>query len=391
MQNSELKVLIIGSDPRSRGLVVGAMEQVEGLRVVSTATSGSVAMARLNRADVDMVILDMESADNETLDTLSRIHGEFPGTGIVVMGDPDSSGADRTVKALEAGAVDFIAKPTEDPKSLQDFTRQCKVLAGMLRNRMSFQRSRSASVVAEKDVSVKSRVSSTHKGPLKRVPEPRRSSPGLIKKKAHLPPPRIDAVAIGISTGGPNALLTFIPLLKGDLGIPILLVQHMPKHFTGPLAESLNKRSSLSVKEAENDEIVVPNTVYVAPGGRHMVIEREFEGISPGGESRIALNTKPPVNSCRPSADLLFSSVARAYGRHVLAVVMTGMGGDGMRGATDVRKGGGYCISQTEDSCVVYGMPKAVNEAGISNEAVPLDQMARRVMEIVRGEIGESP
>ena len=383
MQNSELKVLIIGSDPRSRGLVVGAMEQVEGLRVVSTATSGSVAMARLNRADVDMVILDMESADNETLDTLSRIHGEFPGTGIVVMGDPDSSGADRTVKALEAGALDFIAKPTEDPKSLQDFTRHCKVLAGMLRNRMSFQRSPSASVVAEKDVSVKSGVR-THKGPLKRVAEPRRSSPHLI-------PPRIDAVAIGISTGGPNALLAFIPLLKGDLGIPIFLVQHMPEHFTGPLAESLNKRSSLSVKEAENDEIVVPNTVYVAPGGRHMVIERDFEGISPGGESRIALNTKPPVNSCRPSADFLFSSVARAYGRHVLAVVMTGMGGDGMRGATDVRKGGGYCISQTEDSCVVYGMPKAVNDAGISNERVPLDQMARRVMGIVRGERGESP
>ena len=384
MQNSELKVLIIGSEPHSRGLVVGAMEQVEGLRVVSTATSGSVAMARLHRTGVDMVILDMESAGNETLDTLSRIHGEFPGTGIVVIGDPDSSGADRTVKALEAGAVDFIAKPTEDPKSLQDFTRQCKVLAGMLRNRMSFQRSRSSSVVVEKDVSVKSRVSSTHKSPLKRVPEPRRSSP-------HLTPPRIDAVAIGISTGGPNALLTFIPLLKGDLGIPIFLVQHMPKHFTGPLAESLNKRSSLSVKEAENDEIVVPNTVYVAPGGRHMVIEREFEGISPGGESRIALSTKPPVNSCRPSADVLFSSVARAYGRHVLVVVMTGMGGDGMRGATDVRKGGGCCISQSEDSCVVYGMPKAVNDAGISNEAVPLDQMARRVMEIVRGERGESP
>ena len=388
MKNSELKVLIIGSEPHSRRLVVAAMEQVEGLRVVSTATSGSVALARLHRSDVDMVVLDMESADNEALDTLSRIHGEFPGTGIVVIGDPDSSGPDRTVKALEAGAIDFIARPTENPKSLQDFTRQCRVLAGMLRNRMSFQRSRSIPVEPRKGSMNKSAVGSKREETRRRLVQPEKSSPRVIKKRTLLAPPRIDAVAIGISTGGPNALLDFIPLLKRGLGIPIFLVQHMPKHFTAPLAESLNKRSVLSVKEAEHDEIIAPDTVYVAPGGLHMVIHRDF---SPGGELRIVLNDNPPVNSCRPSADVLFSSVARAYGRHVLAVVMTGMGGDGMRGAGDVREGGGYCISQSEDTCVVYGMPKAVNDAGISNETVPLDQMALRVMGIVRGERREGP
>lgn len=381
MKNTELKVLIIGSEPHSRRLVVAAIEEVEGLRVVSTATSGSVALARLHRSDVDMVILDMESADNEALDTLSRIRGEFSGIGIVVMGDPDSGGPDRTIKALEAGAVDFIIRPTEDPKRLQDFTRQCKVLAGMLRSRMSFQKSRKISLAARKYPTG----SSTRNAPRRPLIQREKLSPKVVKKRVHLEAPRIDAVAIGISTGGPNALLAFIPLLKGNLGIPIFLVQHMPKHFTAPLAESLNKRSSLSVKEAEHNEIIVPNTVYVAPGGRHMVIERDFEGISPVGESRIVLNDKPAVNSCRPSADVLFSSVACAYGRHVLAVVMTGMGGDGMRGARDVREGGGYCISQTDDTCVVYGMPKAVYDAGLSNETVPLDQMARRVMGLVRG------
>ena len=198
-------------------------------------------------------------------------------------------------------------------------------------------------------------------------------------------------MVIGISTGGPNALLAFIPSLKGDLGVPIFLVQHMPKHFTTPLAESLNKRSSLTVKEAEHNEIILPDTVYIAPGGRHMVVSRNLQDFSPGDGSRIGLNDDPPVNSCRPSADVLFSSVARVYGRHVLAVVMTGMGGDGMQGSRDVRERGGYCISQSDDTCVVYGMPKAVNDAGLSNETVPLDRMAQRVMRLVRGWRGEGP
>ena len=386
MTNTELKVLIIGSKPHSRRLVISAFEQVEGLQVVSTATSGSVALARLHRADVDMVIFDMESADDEALDILARIHGEFPATGLVVMDAPDSRGADRTLKALEAGAMDFIARPTENPQSLQAFVRHSKVLAGMLRSRMSFQKSRHPDG-SLKNSTGKNAVSLNPKDPPPNYIHPEKRSL-LVPKKTYLATPRIDAVAIGISTGGPNALLAFLPLLKDDLGIPVFLVQHMPKHFTAPLAESLNKRSNLSVKEAEHDEDILPNTVYVAPGGRHMVICRDF---SPGGKSRIELNDNPPENSCRPSADVLFSSVARTYGRHVLVVVMTGMGGDGMRGAEDVRKVGGYCISQTEDSCVVYGMPKAVNDAGISNETVSLDQMARRVMEIVRVKRGESP
>jgi two-component system chemotaxis response regulator CheB len=389
MKNTELKVLVIGREPHSRGLVVDTLEEIEGLRVVSTATSGSVAIARLNRSDADMVILDMEIGEDEALDVLSGIHQKFPGTATVAMGDSKSRAPEKMVKALEMGAVDFIEKPTEDPMDLKDFKRQCRVLAGMLQNRMSFRQSQNVSANTHKDSKTPQPSERNHKSSPHRELHPRKGSSTVLARKKEFRSPRIDAVVIGISTGGPNALLAFIPSLKADLGVPVFLVQHMPKQFTATLAESLNKRSSLMVKEAKHDEIILPDTVYVAPGGRHMVVSRKLEEISAGRGARIVLNDDPPVNSCRPSADVLFSSVARAYGRHVLAVVMTGMGNDGMQGTREVVEKGGYCISQSDDTCVVYGMPRAVKEVGLSSESVPLGRMAQRVMRLVRGERGQ--
>ena len=391
MKSNELKVLIIGCEPHSRGVVVTALDEIEGLRVVSTATSGSIAMARLNRSDVDMVVLDMETGDNEALDVLSGIHREFPRTAIVAMGDSDSCGPERMVKALEMGAVDFIARPTENSADLQDFKRQCRVLTGMLQNRMSFQQSRNVPGKNNKGSSAVKVPAPTHDAPRQHVFQPGKVPSTVSKRETQFQSPRIDAVVIAISTGGPNALLAFIPSLKADLGVPIFLVQHMPKQFTAALAESLNKRSSLTVKEAEHGEKITPDTVYIAPGGRHMVVSRNLQDFPTGGGLRIGLNDDPPLNSCRPSADVLFSSVARAYGRHVLAVVMTGMGNDGMQGTRDVVGKGGVCISQSDDTCVVYGMPRAVNDAGLSNETVPLDRMAQRVMRLVRGKSGDKP
>ena len=389
MKNAQLKALVIGSEPHSRGLVVTALEQLEGLQAALTATSGAIAMARLQRLDVDMIVLDIESADNETLDTLSRIHRGFPRLPIVVMGEPDSCHADRTVKALEMGAVDFIARPTGNEESMQAFTRQSGVLVGMLRSRMSFQGTRNIPGNAHVDPVGESLATQKKEIPSRRFNHGGPTPPTGINGNVRPHPMRIDAVVIGVSTGGPNALLTFIPRLPGDLGVPVLLVQHMPKQFTASLAESLNKRSALTVKEAEQGEIILPDTVYIAPGGRHMVASRGLQNLLSDSRLRIGLNDDPPVNSCRPSVDVLFSSVARLYGQYVLALVMTGMGGDGMQGAREVRERGGYCLSQTDDTCVVYGMPKAVNDAGLANERVPLDRMARRVMHLVKGQRGD--
>jgi len=193
-------------------------------------------------------------------------------------------------------------------------------------------------------------------------------------------PGRIDVVGIGVSTGGPNALAELIPRLPADLPVPILLVQHMPPVFTASLAEHLDQKSGLSVREARDGEQVLPGRVYIAPGGRHMVVRRLPDAEHP----IVGLNENPPENSCRPSVDVLFRSMAAQYDGNMLAVVMTGMGNDGCEGVRAMKRRGCLCLTQSEASCIVYGMPLSVDEAGLSDEQVPLDRLADRIVHLVR-------
>ncbi len=197
--------------------------------------------------------------------------------------------------------------------------------------------------------------------------------------------PGFNVVVLAVSTGGPNALTEVIPKLAPNLGVPVLVVQHMPASFTASLARNLSERSVLSVKEAEHDEPVLENTVYIAPGSKHMMLKRELKlSSSTRAFTHISLTDDPPENSCRPSADVLFRSVAEQYGPHVLAVVMTGMGSDGAKGVIAIKEKGGYCITQSKNSCVVYGMPRAVDELNLSNEQVDLDMLAERINHLVK-------
>jgi two-component system chemotaxis response regulator CheB len=191
-------------------------------------------------------------------------------------------------------------------------------------------------------------------------------------------------VAIGVSTGGPNALVQLIPLLPADFPVPVLLVQHMPPMFTASLAEHLDQRSQVRVREATHGEPVLPGQVLIAPGGRHMVVRRLSDAAS--GETRLiaGLNDAPPENSCRPSVDVLFRSLAAHLEGNILAVVMTGMGNDGLEGVRALKRRGCACLTQSEASCVVYGMPLAVDEAGLSDEQVALERLAARIVHWVR-------
>jgi two-component system chemotaxis response regulator CheB len=174
-----------------------------------------------------------------------------------------------------------------------------------------------------------------------------------------------------------------IPRLPADLPVPVLLVQHMPPLFTSSLAEQLNQRAALKVREARDGELILPGTVYIAPGGKHMVVRRRVD--SEGHSVPIVgLNENPPENSCRPSVDVLFRSLAAQYEGNMLAVIMTGMGSDGCEGVRVMKRRGCYCLTQSEASCVVYGMPLAVDEAGLSDERVPLAQLAHRITTLVR-------
>jgi two-component system chemotaxis response regulator CheB len=191
-------------------------------------------------------------------------------------------------------------------------------------------------------------------------------------------------VAIGVSTGGPNALLEVIPKLPPGLDAPILIVQHMPYSITSSLARRLDQRSVLKVVEATDKDMVLPNVVFMAPGGKHMVIEQTPSGKWPYISHRIRITDDPPVNGVKPSVDKLFCSLAEDYRGNVLSVIMTGMGNDGLSGVRCLKPKGGYCITQSADTCIVYGMPRALDEAALSDESVPLFRLAERIAEIVK-------
>ncbi|MCS6267608.1 MAG: chemotaxis-specific protein-glutamate methyltransferase CheB [Vampirovibrio sp.] len=184
---------------------------------------------------------------------------------------------------------------------------------------------------------------------------------------------------IGISTGGPVALMELIPKLPSNLGLPVLVVQHMPPKFTQSLADSLNTKTGLTIKEAVHGETLKPNVVYIAPGGFHMEIEAGAKG-----EAIVNINQKPPVNSCRPSVDVLFKSAPAVFKNNTLSVVMTGMGKDGCEGVRYLKQTvGTYCVTQSEESCVIYGMPKAVDDEQLNDESVPLNNLANRICELL--------
>ena len=198
---------------------------------------------------------------------------------------------------------------------------------------------------------------------------------GAVKRQG-----KSEIVTIGISTGGPNALARMMPMLPGDLGVPIVIVQHMPPVFTRSLANSLNAKCALTVKEAQDGEVILPNVAYIAPGGKQMKLVASADGLN----RLIKITNDPPENSCKPSADYLFRSVADYYVGRSTAVIMTGMGSDGTRGLQVLKQKGALVIGQNEASCVVYGMPKAPAELGLIDVVAPLDKIAGEIVKTVK-------
>jgi two-component system, chemotaxis family, protein-glutamate methylesterase/glutaminase len=266
-------------------------------------------------------------------------------------------GAVATLEALSLGATDYVTKPSglssAGDSEKENFVRDLiPKLKGLGSRRNAAATRPAASTPA-------------------RIPAaPRRAG-------------RIEIVAIGISTGGPNALAEMIPALPADFPVPIVIVQHMPPLFTKLLAERLGSKSSIRVREGSAGEPLAPGSVIIAPGNQHMVIERSAAG------HHIALNQGPLENSCRPAADVLFRSVSENFGAGVLAVVMTGMGQDGLHGCEAVRERGGQVFVQDEKSSIVWGMPGLVAEAGLADEILPLNQLAPAIMRTVR--VGRDP
>ena len=361
MSDDRIRALVVDDTVLYRRVLTEALESTGEAEVVATAPHGRLALARLEQIPVDLVLLDVEMPELDGIATLAEIQKRKDPPVVVMISGHTTRSARNTIHALENGALDFIRKPDGgDPEiSRKELVDKLRPLVRHVQTRKNLRQVQTAEPVP---------------GP---VPTPMAApprTPGTAVEFA--------AVAVGVSTGGPNALGEMIPHFPGDLPVPVLLVQHMPPGFTASLAEHLERRSRIRVKEGTEGEAVKPGTVYIAPGGKHMVLRRMADG-----GLIVGLNDQPPVNSCRPSVDVLFRSMAAQLDAPVLAVIMTGMGNDGCEGVRALKRQSGYCLSQTEESCVVYGMPMAVDEAGLSDERVPLDLLANRVVQLVRKKV----
>jgi two-component system, chemotaxis family, protein-glutamate methylesterase/glutaminase len=327
------------------------------MELCGVARDGVECLEQVKRLCPDVLVLDLEMPRLNGLDVLDRLRVESPGLPVIMCSAYTEHGARSTLEALGRGASDYVTKPSEQ----RDFAAAMQSLSQQLLPRIA---------ALAKDAN--RRAENTDRGvssdSLQQV------KPGETAAKASSP---IEVVVIGLSTGGPSALEQLLPKLPKDFPVPVLIVQHMPKLFTGVLAERLNKCCALRVEQAYDNATIRPGTVWLAPGDAHMeVAPRRAMGDEEKGvevcSSRVRLHQQEPLNHCRPSVDYLFFSAARMYGAGTLALVMTGMGADGLNGARAVHEGGGVVLAQDEATSAVWGMPGRVSEAGIASATLPL-------------------
>ena len=368
-----LRALIVDDTVMYRKVIGDALAAFPDVEVVGTAGSGSIALKKLALTPADIVFLDVNMPDMDGIETLQRIRAEFPAVQVVMVSSLTVKGSETTIKALEMGAVDFIPKPEGT-----DFAASMHQLATNLLPVIRSVQMRLHRAGGALDVKTAAAKTASAKPALSSLLPARPAAPivPVAPMPGSAPLPRsFGVVAIGVSTGGPEALNKLIPALQAKMPVPVVMVQHMPPLFTKSLADSLDKKSSIKVVEAAEGDILQAGTVYIAPGGRHMAVRRRDDGAVV-----VTLNDGPPENSCRPAVDVLFRSVASAYGdKGVLSVILTGMGSDGCNGVRALKRKGCLSITQAESTCVVYGMPRAVDEAGLSDKSMPLDEIAREI------------
>ncbi|MBF0225424.1 MAG: chemotaxis-specific protein-glutamate methyltransferase CheB [Desulfobacterales bacterium] len=367
-----IKILLADDNPVHCRLMTKILSDIPDVIVVGTASNGKIALSKLKYTAVDLVLMDIEMPIMDGVEALREVTKIYSDVGVLMISGAYDKEASKVVEALQIGALDYLPKLImEDQNSLRDFRLRLLTLIGMFKTRKNMKLALTK---------------------ITREPYTKKETPSLVKdqtetrceKKQIQIPTKIDILVIATSTGGPNALQELIPKLPSDMDIPIFLVQHMPAFMTASLASSLNIKSPLTVVEASDNDEVLPNTVYIAPGGKHMTVVNEKFFTLGTMKKRIKINEDPPENSVRPAADVLFRSVAEAYKGNILAVVMTGMGSDGFKGVEVMKKYGCYCITQSSETCVVYGMPRVIDEAGLSDEKIPLKKIAERIDTIIK-------
>lgn len=351
-----VRVFLVDDTAVVRRILVQILEEDPGIIVVGTAPDGAEGLRRLGRIEVDVVVLDMEMPGMGGLEMLAALRRENLDLPVIVFSSLTERGAMMTIEALSLGASDYVTKPTMigSPAAARDYVKTALLPKVRVLGRRAQSRQPAAHL------------------PPPQPPHVAPCPPAMPVSVARAS--RVDVVVIGISTGGPNALGELIPQLPRDLPVPVLVVQHMPALFTRALAQRLDTHAALTVSECDVPTVVTSGKLLLAAGGYHLRLARN------GADTWAQPVLSEPVNFCRPSVDVLFASAADVYGANVLAVVMTGMGQDGLEGSRTIRERGGQVIVQDEASSIVWGMPGAVQAAGLAQACCPLAELPREII-----------
>lgn len=379
----KLQAVIIDDTAIYRKIMNMVLANIEGIEVIGEFQNGNIGLIGIQQLKPDIVFLDIEMPGMNGLEVLSIIKRDFPEIGVIMVSSADQKYADITVRALQLGAIDFVSKPVGDSieQSINTLKKKIKPLVNVFYTKKNLYKVRQLTGKISTDLENKEKIPKPQKIEQKEsVLKPQKKEKETVTVKDI--PYKIDLVAIGVSTGGPYALAEVIPRIPEGFPVPIVIVQHMPPNFTASLANSLNKKSHLEVKEVQEGDRLEPGKVYFAAGGHHMIIKKDLSANY--DKVFLGLEDSPPQHGCRPSVDVLFKSIAENFQGNVLSVVMTGMGADGTEGVRALKKKKCYCLIQDESTCVVYGMPKVVYENKLADEVLPLHELGLRITEIVR-------
>ncbi len=358
----KIRVLVVDDSVVVRKIVTDSISVDPEINVVGVAANGKIALAKIPQLNPDILTLDIEMPEMDGLETLVEVRKIYPSLPIIMFSTLTERGGAKTLEALSLGATDYVTKPAN--------VGSVSIAMQRVRDELVPKIKMFCSEKAGLEL------------PPKAKPEPVAKAKSFVKKiftprVAPSSGTKIDIVAIGVSTGGPNALADLFPVFPKDFPVPIVIVQHMPPFFTKLLAERLSSKSNIVVEEGTTGQVLKPGKAWIAPGDFHMVLEKNGTGY------KTLTNQGPPENSCRPAVDVLFRSVASFFGPRALSVILTGMGQDGLIGCEHIKDAGGRVIVQDENTSVVWGMPGFVAKAGLAEKVLPLNQIGQEIIDIV--------
>lgn len=362
MSGGEVRVMLVDDSAVIRGLIARMIEGEPGVRIVASVGNGKMAVERLAKEPADVIILDIEMPVMDGLTAIPLLLEVKPDVKIIMASTLTEKNADISLQALQAGAAEYVPKPssTRELSGGDNFKRE---LIDKIRNLGLVGRAPrlvSAPAAAKKEAAAPPQKSLYSKPVTLRQTRTGGSAPKVI--------------AIGSSTGGPQALFQVLKDVRPEVNLPVMITQHMPATFTKMLAEHINRATGWPTQEAKDGDRLLPGHAYVAPGDYHMTVAND------AGGPTLHLNQEPPENFCRPAVDPMFRSIVKAFGGNVIAVILTGMGQDGLKGAKVIVEAGGTLVAQDEETSVVWGMPGAVATAGICQAVLPLNQLGPHIV-----------